>query len=101
MSFFSSKEHIPILMFLQIYIVQQQCLGARKALVFTPLNVGVLGQGFCAAVTQCRAAVITSHATPQKPVFLCYTRPKIPKWNPAMLSKHFPVFISNVISYIN
>lgn len=38
---------------------------------------------------------------PQKPVCVCYTKSKIPKWNLAMLSKHFPVLISNVIEYIN
>lgn len=58
-----------MLMFLQIYIVRQQGLGGRKVLVFTPLNVGMLGQVFCAAVTHCRAAVITSHATPPKASF--------------------------------
>lgn len=62
-------EHIEILMFLQIHIVQEQCLGTRRVLIFTPLTVSMLRLFFCTAVPHCRAAVITSHATPKNQSF--------------------------------
>lgn len=93
-----SKEHIKILMFLQIYIGQQKCLEPENAHFHT-----LECQHAEVVILHCCHSLLSSHdyftCNPQSQSFFAIPDQKIPKHNLAILSKHFLTLISN--SYVN